>query len=542
MTDLVDAQVPQREAPQPIDRQGSVRSVPLLFAPFFAVVGGLLLNVATPSTAWWPAVFLGVLFIGAALWNQRARHGIWLGLLAGLAFWLTQIYWLTLYLGLVPWLALSSIMVLWFSLFGASAAAVTRGLTRSQLPRAGVLFLQVFIVTGLWVMREQVQSTFPYDGFSWGRIAHTQSESPLLALVSWLGFAGLAALIVFISLLPIAVWFNTVDRIGRRTLWNTAGSAVGVVAVLVLLTLVPAASVETTGTVRVAAVQGNSKSGIFDNRESGDVIADHIRETKTWLAQNTQPVDVIVWPENSAEFNVTNNSANLREIRNLVAEAEAPIVVGTILADGDGDDKTYTNSALVFSTENDALQRYDKRYPVPFAEYMPHRAFYRALAPDLVDLVQLEYEHGTTPTVLNVGEMQAGLAICFDIIFDHHAVNMNDEGAQVIFAPTNNADFGRTSQSEQQLAIARVRAVEMGRDLINISTVATSEIVASDGTALASVPQWKPGVMVSDVELKEGSTPALLYGAVITAFWLLIGGIGGVYVVFILRKPKPATL
>lgn len=531
----------QYKKKQPV-KQPAVPHVPLLFAPVLAVAGGLLLDLATPNTAWWPAAFLGVLLIGAALWNQLVRHGLWIGLLAGFAFWLTQIYWLTLYLGPVPWLALSILMVLWFMLFGAGTAAVTNILTRSGLNRSFRVLAQVFIVTGLWVIREQVQSSFPYDGFSWGRIAHTQAEGPILAVVSWLGFAGLGALIVFISLFPVAVAFSVLPGSIRATFKGAATAVIGSVAVFVLLTFVPAAQLQAVGSVRVAAVQGNSKSGIFDDRESGDVIADHIRETENWLAQNTEPIDVIVWPENSAEFNLTNRPENLREVRRLATEAEAPIVVGTILADGDGDDKIYTNSALVFTPEGDALQRYDKRYPVPFAEYMPHRAFYRALAPDLVDLVQLEYEHGTTPTVLNVGDMQAGLAICFDIIFDEQAVNMNDEGAQIIFAPTNNADFGRTNQSEQQLAIARLRAVEMGRGLVNISTVATSQIVSSDGTALATIPQWQPGVMVADVELKEGSTPALNNGAVITAFWLLAGGVGSLFVVFIMHRPQQSIL
>ena len=32
-------------------------------------------------------------------------------------------------------------------------------------------------------------------------------------------------------------------------------------------------------------------------------------------------------------------------------------------------------------------------------------------------------------------------------------------GANVILAPTNDADFGRTDESAQQLAIARLRAI-----------------------------------------------------------------------------------
>ena len=57
--------------------------------------------------------------------------------------------------------------------------------------------------------------------------------------------------------------------------------------------------------------------------------------------------------------------------------------------------------------------------------------------------------------------MLAGIAICFDIVDDQLMTrDAWSEGAQVIFAQTNNADFGRTDESVQQLAIARIRAIE----------------------------------------------------------------------------------
>ena len=59
--------------------------------------------------------------------------------------------------------------------------------------------------------------------------------------------------------------------------------------------------------------------------------------------------------------------------------------------------------------------------------------------------------------------MLAGIAICFDIVDDELMTGMVDEGAQLVLAQTNNADFGRTDESVQQLAIARIRAFERAR-------------------------------------------------------------------------------
>lgn len=562
---------------------GVVKRLPWWASLIAAAAGGALLDVASPGVAWWPAAFAGVALVLAAVWQQRWPIGLLAGSAAGAAFWMPHISWLTLYLGPVPWLGLSAVMILWFALFGIAAALVTRALgeiaewwrsTRlaslaarpsqsrhhsaispsadrfadaSETARTRrwrgwwVAVAQAIAVAGLWVLREQAQGSWPYGGFAWGRLAHTQADGPLAQAVSWTGFAGLSGLIVFACALPVAAAFAARSsrsgadpaaremppaRPGRIML---AGGAAGLV-ILLVLALLPAVPLQQTGTLRVAAVQGNSKSGIFDDRESGDVLRDHIAATEDLLDRleaDDETVDVIVWPENSAEFGLPASPLASQRVAKLAKRAGAPIVVGTILENPDG---SYTNSSLVWGAAGSEPARYDKRYPVPFAEYMPNREFFHMLAPDLVDLVQLEYAAGALPAAFDVptavGPVRAGLAICFDIIFDAQAVAMTDAGAEVIFAQTNNADFGRTDESAQQLAIARLRAIETGRALVNISTVGTSAVVAPDGRDLAALEPFTAGAMVAEVPLVTGRTPALVAGSAIAALWMVLGGLG----------------
>lgn len=506
-------------------RLDRVFRLPWYLAVPAAVLGGLALDAATPWLAWWPAAFAGTILILLALWQQRALPGLGLGAVAGAAFWLPHIHWLTLYLGPVPWLALAGVMIAWFAVFGLAAAVATRGIQRLPRPVWARALAQAIAVAGLWVLREQVQSSWPYGGFAWGRLAHTQAEGPLAALVSWLGFSGFTGLLVLACAIPVAVWCSR----PRRPLLPLLVSAVTIIA-LTLLALVPIAPLPQTGTLAVAAVQGNSKSGIFDDRENGDVFRSHLSATEDLLDEleaRGERVDVIVWPENSAEFDLPGQSTRSLAVQRLAKRAGAPIVVGTILGDADG---SFTNSTLVFDSSGNTGARYDKRRPVPFAEYMPNREFFHSLVPDLVDLVQLEYTAGTRSAVLEVegasGEFAAGIAICFDIIFDDHARAMMDDGAEVIFAQTNNADFGRTDESAQQLQIARLRGIETGRALVNISTVGTSAIVAPDGRDLAALPTHTAGAMMAEVPLVEGLTPALRFGGWIAAAWILLGAGG----------------
>ncbi|QIK61845.1 apolipoprotein N-acyltransferase [Leucobacter viscericola] len=543
----------------------TVPRISLWKALLLAIVGGLLLDAATPSLGWWWVVFPGVAVILVALWQQRIWRGALIGAAAGAAFWMPHISWLTLYLGPVPWLGLCGLMIIWFALFGFLAALTTRGMAiTSWLVRRPLLLAgaQALAVAGLWVAREQVQGSLPYGGFPWGRLVHTQADGPLAQSVSWVGFAGLSGLIALACAVPVAVWFMTrsqkaseaaalrdpvpgdpvlSDPVLRR--YAPLVAAAASLALLVLLALVPNAALDSRGTLRVAAVQGNSKSGIFDDRESGAVLNDHIRATKTLLDKleaKGESVDVIVWPENSAEFNFAGNRIGRFQVEELADRANAPIVIGSVMPNEDG---TYTNSTLVWGSAGEEPGRYDKNYPVPFAEYMPNRDFFHALAPDLVDLVQLEYTPGKRSPVIDVtteaGTVRAGLAICFDIIFDQQAVELTRDRAEVIFAQTNNADFGHTDESAQQLAIARMRAIETGRALVNISTVGTSAVVAPDGTDLARLKPFTADAMVAEVPLVEGETPALRFGSAIATLWGLCAVAGiAVGAAALLRRPR----
>lgn len=520
-----------------MSRAETMFRVPLWVAVVLAAAGGLLLDAATPSLAWWWAVFPGVAAILVALWQQKSWRGALIGAVAGAAFWMPHISWLTLYLGPVPWLGLCGLMILWFALFGFCAAMATRGLVRIAWLSArplGLASAQALSVAGLWVVREQVQGAMPYGGFAWGRLVHTQADGPLAQAVSWVGFAGLSGLVALVCAFPVAVYVARCAGEGsmRGLLRDPAPlvAAGASFALLMLLAVVPAAPLESRGSLRVAAVQGNSKSAIFDDRESGAVLRDHITATETLLdglEADGASVDVIVWPENSAEFNFPDNRIGSFQVKKLAERANAPIVVGSILPNSDG---SYTNSSLVWGPDGQEPGRYDKNFPVPFAEYMPNRDFFHALAPDLVDLVQLEYTPGQRSPVIDLkataGTVRAGLAICFDIVFDQQAVQLVDDKAEVIFAQTNNADFGRTDENAQQLAIARMRAIETGRALVNISTVGTSAVVAPDGSDLDRLTPFTADAMVAEVPLVRGETPALRFGAVIVALWVMLGVVG----------------
>ncbi len=123
-----------------------------------------------------------------------------------------------------------------------------------------------------------------------------------------------------------------------------------------------------------------------------------------------------------------------------------------------------------------------------------------------------------------------GLAICFDVIFDDVIWQGAQDGAQLYLLQSNNGDFRGTDENLQQAALARMRAIETGRGVVNVSTTGTSQAFAPDGTILDELPTgtsqaFAPdgtildelptdtiGARVTTIPLRTGLTPAVSLG------------------------------
>jgi apolipoprotein N-acyltransferase len=496
---------------------------PLWVAVLASALSGYLNAMAFPDRGWWPLIFVGT---GLMLWSLIGRR-VWasllIGFVGGFAFFANHIFWLTVYLGPVPWLALAGLESIFFALGAALIALAWRFVPRVWPGTAGRMLGIPMVVAGLWVLREAVTSVWPYGGFSWGRLAFSQSDSPFAPLVAWLGVSGLSFVIAFLS----AVVVQAVRQVSIA--WTVRG--IITTAAFTLALLIPAWPVVSSGSIRVAAVQGNSNSGLFAQFQPGQTLDDHLQATIPLIGKR---VDVVVWPENASDIDPLRNERAAQTLDYVTEVMKAPLVTGTITEDSKG---RMFNSLLLWENGKGAVDQYDKIHPVPFAEYLPDRAFWYPFAPSLFDMVPRDFSFGQRDNVFDINGAIAGLAICFDIVDDSLIQRMVDGGAEFILAPTNNADFGHTDESSQQVAIARLRAIETGRSVVNASTVGVSAMFAPDGRVIDQLPTFTAGAMVQTVPLSHTTTPATLDSRAIE--WLTAGlGISGLVLGLLLRPRR----
>jgi apolipoprotein N-acyltransferase len=463
-----------------------------------SAAGGVLLYLSfPPHTLWWWALPAFAL-LGVVVRGGGPRAGFGWGFLFGLGFLLPLLVWTGSFVGPLPWLALCLLEALFFGLAGAGMALASR------LPLAPLLGAAV------WVAGEALRARVPFGGLPWGRVGFGQPDGPLLPLAAIGGepLLSFGTVLAGLALGELARRLAA-GRLRPRPLLVPASLLVLALAAGPLAALVPPTGGGPERTVTIAAVQGNvPRLGLDFNAQRRAVLDNHVRVTEQLAADVTagraaQP-DLVIWPENSSDIDPLRNVDAAALIDRAARAIDAPILVGAVLLNPGG--RTTSNSALVWQGGIGPVERADKRRVQPFGEYLPYREFF-ALFSAYAERAGY-FVPGPGPGAVDVAGVRVGVAICWEIAFDDLVADSVHAGAQVLAVPSNNATFGLSEMTYQQLAMSRVRAVEHDRPVIVATTSGVSATITSDGAVTAATGQFTPGVLVDRTVLRNTTTLA----------------------------------
>ncbi|MGW0563278.1 apolipoprotein N-acyltransferase [Streptomyces sp. NPDC003016] len=490
-----------------------------LAAPAAAVLSGLLLYASFPPRPLWWLVLPGFALLGWCLHGRRARAAFGLGLLAGLGFLLPLLSWTGEEVGPVPWLALAAAEALFVAVCCVGIAVVTR--------------LPLWPVWGaaVWVLGEAARARVPFGGFPWGKIAFGQADSVFLPLAAVGGtpFLGFAVVLCGFGLYEALRQFQTYRSTRRVPRGGAALAALGVVlpvtAALAALPLVDNSAQD--GTATVAVIQGNvPRLGLDFNAQRRAVLDNHARRTEE-LAEDVAAgkvprPDFVLWPENSSDLDPYRNSDARMVIDRAVRAIGAPTVVGAVLTPDEG---KLRNTLIEWDPERGPVATYDKRHVQPFGEYIPMRSFVRLFSSD-VDRVRRDFGPGDKVGVFDLAGTEVGLATCYEAAFDWAVRDTVTGGAQLITVPSNNATFGRSEMTYQQLAMSRVRAVEHSRAVVVPVTSGVSAVIRPDGKVVQKTRMFTPDALVAEVPLRSSLTPATRLGTLPEGVLVALAGAG----------------
>ena len=479
-----------------------------------ALAGGVLLYLSNPPRPVWWLAPVGIALLGIAVYRRRARAGFGYGFLFGMGYLIPLLHWTGIYVGLIAWWPLSAFEA---AIIGLGAAAIAVVTSVRGWPLWAAL---------LWIADEALRSRAPFGGLPWGKVGFSQSYGTFLSLGTLGGtvLIGFAVVLSGFGLAALAI--RLADPVTRRDLAALAGPVVALVLPIVaaIATWPLVGTDPNAGTATVAAIQGNvPRLGLDFNAQRRAVLDYHVKETLKLAAevkagQMPQP-QLVIWPENSSDIDPYDNSDAYAEISAAVAAIDAPLSVGAVVTSQAPGPK---NTAILWVPGQGPVQQYVKRQLQPFGETMPARSFFRLFSPD-VDRAG-NFVAGTAPAIFPMGPAKVGFDTCYEVAFDG-VVRDSVPGSTLLAVPTNNATFGHSEMTYQQLAMDQERAVESGRSVVVAATSGVSAIIEPNGTVIRESELFTPDALVATVPLRSTTTIADRLGAwpewVMVAFGLL---------------------
>jgi apolipoprotein N-acyltransferase len=461
-----------------------------------AVGGGVCVALSLPPWGIWPLAFVGIAIFEMALGEKvsgggRAARG-WLFAAAWMFPGMAWMWSLT-----IPgYFAAVSI----FSGFHALAAFVA-----PQGP------WRVIGRPAAHTLAEALRLVFPFGGVPLATLPIGQAGGPLAGVVR-VGGVILLTWVVFQIGFALAGPSPFVPQMARtrgrqtRGAWQGVTGFLAAIAVVIIgATAAPSGTTAATpATLRVALVQGGGAQGTKAiDSDPREVVERHLQATGTIEPDSA---DVVFWPENIIDVASLAGSQELTEVAAEAARIGAPFAVGVT---EDARDDHFVNAQVVVTADGQVVSRYEKAHRVPFGEYMPLRGLLKALGAP-TDRVPRDAVAGTGPAYLDIpvsgGEVRAATVISWEVFFGSRAAGGIDRGATFIFNPTNGSSYTGTILQSQQIASSRLRAIENGRWVVQVSPTGFSAFLSPDGDVLDRTAVTEQKVVTRTIALTSGRT------------------------------------
>ncbi len=505
----------------------------------------VLLWLAFPPVGIWLLAWVApVPLIGLCAMKRlpglRPYRAIWF---AGLLYWLATFYFVpiphwALWFG---WLTVSLYMSLYTILFVGSARTLVHYLRVPLLIAVPVAF------TGV----EWIRCVF-LTGMGMACLSHSQFEQPLLIQVSDLS----GAYTLTFAMILFATSLNGLPVVARKFElsgnWNYAWGALISLACVIgygQYRLNQPVDVDRDVSLKIALIQGSVDTDLEAPQETMDRKFDQYRQL-TWQArQDSDDIDLIVWPEgnlpfldvvpglgqseyavfgsyDSAEYAI----AAWQMVTGYPAQFEnpVPLLAGTL---GSYGKEVSYNSAILFDSQGEIVDRYFKNHRVMFGEYFPILEWFPAFSQVFKNTTA-----GTSPASFEVNHFKLAPSICFETTvpqlirrqINQLAAEGNEPDAMINL--TNDGWFYGTSCLDFHLACNVFRAVEMRKTNLVCANTGFSAEINTCGRILQRGPRRDVEVLMVDVNPVKRSSLYRAIGDIVpigmAVVTLLAAGIG----------------
>jgi apolipoprotein N-acyltransferase len=469
-------------------------------------------------------------------WSRRnvMMWGGWFGV----GWFAAGMYWIftgsVFYAGTIWPLALGMYL---FAVFGLAtyplAVMGLMGVLQHRLSRQAALSIrmrEVLLVWAwavLWLAAEWLRAEWSW-GFPWVLLGTAHTDGWLRGWLPVIGGYGMAGLVPFISgWLYLAVrgvwqWFNTTNRSNVQTLFVMIGIPV---LHLVGVSLLTVWVLQQTWTLPVAQpplnvllLQGNiPQLEKFDTQQQQRIYSTHLR----LLREQTASVDVAIFPETALAVNYRDVPQGVWDVlQGYVNERQTDVILGMSKSDKIGEEiglMSLSNSLLhlkpvqatlplhpTAAPSKPFLARYDKQHLVILGEYLPRWMFFLRpfVFPAEGDLIAGAVQQ----TPFYIKGWWIAPSVCFDTSLPY-GLSRFATHSQILLNASNLGFFYKTSAPYQFSQINRLRAMETGRPLIQVSNDLVTAIYSPRGEIIQALPEYTEASLLASVTGTTGETP-----------------------------------
>ncbi len=499
--------------------------------------------LSLPPWGFWIVAFPAAGLLFWRLSGLRPRTRLWAGWLAGLGLYVPGLMWAKSFtlVGAAVLIAVEALYV------GVGCLAVP---SKPPLARA------LAFVSAL-TLAEALRQSWPFGGLPIGGVFIGQAGGPLLDLSRLGGPLALTGA-VFVGGVGVALLAEGAVRAVMRRARHSGGEdgsnggggggggvrtrdadrptssvLTGVVAVCAVVGVTAVAfhapdGGSPVGSVSTAAVQGGGRRG-FSQSEVGrsDALAAQVAANRLMVtADRGVNPRLVLWPEDVVPLSTPLGDSPERTALSRLARAlHSTLVVGVT---EDITAASFRNEAVAWGPDGTLIARYEKVHRVPFGEYVPFRSFFSHLAS--LSAVPRDAVPGTGTGLMRTPAGPLGAMISYEVFYASRGRSSVRAGARLLIVPTNTSSYATSQVPSQEIAAARIQAVEQGRDLLQSAPTGFSAAITNRGSVLARTVLGARQVVFATLSFRSGTTvyvrfgdgPALLLSAIgLLVAWLL---------------------
>jgi apolipoprotein N-acyltransferase len=237
-----------------------------------------------------------------------------------------------------------------------------------------------------------------------------------------------------------------------------------------------------------------------------------------------EQADLIVFPENIWQGNLPAENRFWQRFRGLLGEVKCYSIAGMM---------TQTDSTHLYNMwyslgrQGEILATYQKRYLIPFGEYIPNRPLMDRLRQLLNVFLRQNYQllkltpmtnpsmdvtPGTEEKIFSQGQARYFVKICDEFTFPQYVREGVRLGGEAVFSPSSGEWFRTPLYLRHYFALACIRAVETRRWIGRTANYANAYFVDAQGCLRSSSPYNERAVLVRKVPLLDYQTFYVRFG------------------------------